>query len=78
LPTWPRAAARRPDGQAGDAPLAAVIDPVHVSRPVPRTPWHQTVICELHLKGFSASTSTSRSRCAARTSASRRSRRSSI
>jgi glycogen operon protein len=37
------------------APLAAVIDPAFTwgdDRP-PRTPWHQTLIYELHVKGFS-------------------------
>ncbi len=37
------------------APLAAVIDPAFTwgdDRP-PRTPWHKTVIYEMHLKGFS-------------------------
>jgi isoamylase len=41
---------------APDAPLAAVIDPAFTwgdDRP-PRTPWHETIIYELHLKGFSA------------------------
>ena len=39
---------------AADAPLAAVIDPAFTwgdDRP-PRTPWHETVIYELHVKGF--------------------------
>jgi len=38
------------------APLAAVIDPAFTwgaDRP-PRTPWHETVIYELHVKGFTA------------------------
>jgi len=38
------------------APLAAVIDPAFdwgADRP-PRTPWHDTVIYELHVKGFTA------------------------
>jgi isoamylase len=40
---------------APDAPLAAVIDPAFTwgDDRSPRTPWHQTVIYELHLKGFS-------------------------
>src|SRR5205823_6174349 len=36
------------------APLAAVIDPAFTwgdDRP-PRTPWHKTIIYELHVKGF--------------------------
>src|SRR6185503_16328128 len=40
---------------ASSAPLAAVIDPAFTwgdDRP-PRTPWHRTVIYELHVKGFS-------------------------
>jgi glycogen operon protein len=40
---------------APDAPLAAVLDPSFTwgdDRP-PRTPWHQTVIYELHVKGVS-------------------------
>jgi isoamylase len=39
---------------AASAPLAAVIDPAFTwgdDRP-PRTPWHRTVIYELHVKGF--------------------------
>jgi glycogen operon protein len=39
---------------AAAVPLAAVIDPAFTwgdDRP-PRTPWHQTVIYELHVKGF--------------------------
>ena len=39
---------------AAFAPLAAVIDPAFTwgdDRP-PRTPWHKTVIYEMHLKGF--------------------------
>ena len=39
---------------AAFAPLAAVIDPAFTwgdDRP-PRTPWHETVIYELHVKGF--------------------------
>ncbi len=39
---------------AAYAPLAAVVDPAFTwgdDRP-PRTPWHQTVIYELHVKGF--------------------------
>jgi len=50
-----------PDGSAdetdnsGDAPLAAVVDPAFTwgEDRHPRTPWHRTVIYELHLKGFS-------------------------
>ncbi len=41
---------------APDAPLAAVIDPAFTwgdDRP-PATPWHETTIYELHVKGFSA------------------------
>ncbi len=40
---------------AAHAPLAAVIDPAFTwgdDRP-PRTPWHKTVIYEMHVKGFS-------------------------
>jgi glycogen operon protein len=40
---------------AAFAPLAAVIDPAFTwgdDRP-PRTPWHKTVIYEMHVKGFS-------------------------
>ena len=40
---------------AAFAPLAAVIDPAFTwgdDRP-PRTPWHATVIYEMHVKGFS-------------------------
>src|SRR5579871_3148811 len=39
---------------AATAPLAAVLDPAFTwgdDRP-PRTPWHQTLIYELHVKGF--------------------------
>ena len=53
---------RRPGGDlsfdtrdnAAFAPLAAVIDPAFTwgdDRP-PRTPWHKTVIYEMHVKGF--------------------------
>jgi glycogen operon protein len=38
------------------APLAAVVDPAFTwgdDRP-PRTPWHETVIYEMHVRGFSA------------------------
>jgi glycogen operon protein len=48
--------ARETTDSAPDAPLAAVIDPAFTwgdDRP-PRTPWHDTVIYELHVKGFSA------------------------
>src|SRR5436305_1204954 len=41
---------------AADAPLATVIDPAFTwgeDRPL-RTPWHQTIIYEMHVKGFSA------------------------
>ena len=41
---------------ASFAPLAAVIDPAFTwgdDRP-PRTPWHKTLIYELHVKGFTA------------------------
>jgi glycogen operon protein len=39
---------------AHQAPLAAVIDPAFTwgDDAPPRTPWHQTVIYELHVKGF--------------------------
>ena len=39
---------------AAFAPLAAVIDTAFTwgNEPRPRTPWHQTVIYELHVKGF--------------------------
>jgi glycogen operon protein len=40
---------------AGYAPLAAVVDPAFTwgeDRP-PRTPWHNTVIYEMHIRGFS-------------------------
>ncbi len=40
---------------AASAPLAAVVDPAFTwgdDRP-PRTPWHDTVIYELHVRGFS-------------------------
>ena len=61
------------------APLAAVVDSAFTwgdDRPL-RTPWHETLIYELHVKGFTqAATRTSPKRCAAPTSASRRSRRS--
>ena len=39
---------------AAFAPLAAVVDPAFTwgdDRP-PRTPWHKTVIYEMHVKGF--------------------------
>ncbi len=41
---------------AAYAPLAAVVDPAFTwgdDRP-PRTPWHETLIYELHVKGFTA------------------------
>jgi glycogen operon protein len=41
---------------AWSAPLAAVVDPAFTwgdDRP-PRTPWHETVIYEMHVRGFSA------------------------
>ena len=44
-----------PRNNASFAPLAAVIDPAFTwgdDRP-PRTPWHRTVIYEMHIKGFS-------------------------
>ncbi len=45
-----------PDGtdNAACAPLAAVIDPAFTwgEDHAPRTPWHRTVIYELHVKGF--------------------------
>ena len=40
---------------AAFAPLAAVVDPAFTwgdDRP-PRTPWHNTVIYEMHVRGFS-------------------------
>jgi glycogen operon protein len=39
---------------AGSAPLAAVVDPAFTwgDDAPPRTPWHETVIYELHVKGF--------------------------
>ena len=79
---------RRPDDDlsfddrdsAPFAPLAAVIDPAFTwgdDRP-PRTPWHKTLIYELHVKGFTQlHPRRARSSCAAPTPASRRSRRSS-
>ena len=38
------------------APLAAVLDPAFEwgDDAHPRTPWHETVICEVHVKGFTA------------------------
>jgi len=41
---------------APHAPLAAVLDPAFTwgDDEHPRTPWHQTVIYELHVKGFTA------------------------
>jgi glycogen operon protein len=41
---------------ASDAPLGAVIDPAFTwgADQPPRHPWHETIIYELHLKGFSA------------------------
>src|SRR5687767_232510 len=44
-----------PRNNASFAPLGAVIDPAFTwgdDRP-PRTPWHRTVIYEMHVKGFS-------------------------
>ena len=44
---------------AAFAPLAAVIDPAFTwgdDRP-PRTPWHKTVIYEMHVKGFTQAAS---------------------
>jgi glycogen operon protein len=44
-----------PRNNASFAPLAVVIDPAFTwgdDRP-PRTPWHRTVIYEMHIKGFS-------------------------
>ena len=62
------------------APLAAVVDGAFTwgdDRPL-RTPWHKTLIYELHVKGFTAAApARSRSRCAAPISGSRPSRRSS-
>ena len=55
-----RSATRRPTCRFDDrdnaafAPLAAVVDPAFTwgdDRP-PRTPWHKTLIYELHVKGF--------------------------
>ena len=46
--------ARRPRDSAPYAPLAAVVDNAFTwgdDRP-PRTPWHETLIYELHVKGF--------------------------
>ena len=61
------------------APLAAVIDTAFTwgdDRPL-RTPWHETLIYELHVKGFTqAEPARAGSRCAAPTSAWRPSRRS--
>jgi glycogen operon protein len=41
---------------AGDAPLGAVLDPAFTwgDDRAPRRPWHETIIYELHVKGFSA------------------------
>ena len=41
---------------APDAPLAAVVDPAFTwgDDRSPRHPWHETIIYELHVKGFSA------------------------
>jgi isoamylase len=41
---------------AAIAPLAVVVDPTFEwgEEPAPRTPWHDTVIYELHVKGFTA------------------------
>ena len=61
------------------APLAAVIDPAFTwgdDRP-PRTPWHKTVIYELHVKGFTQLNPTCPRTCAAATPGWPRSRRSS-
>ena len=61
------------------APLAAVVDTAFTwgdDRP-PRTPWHKTLIYELHVKGFTKlQSATSPKRCAAPTPGWRRSRRS--
>ena len=55
---------------AAFAPLAAVVDPAFTwgdDRP-PRTPWHNTVIYEMHVRGFSKRhPDDSRSACAAPT-----------
>ena len=52
------------------APLAAVVDPAFTwgdDRP-PRTPWHKTVIYEMHVRGFTKlHPDDSRARCAAPT-----------
>jgi isoamylase len=51
------------------APLAAVIDPAFTwgdDRP-PRTPWHKTVIYEMHVKGFTKLHPGVPERCAAPT-----------
>src|SRR5262245_8469606 len=48
--------ARDDRDNAAFAPLASVVDPAFTwgdDRP-PRTPWHQTLIYEVHVKGFSA------------------------
>ena len=66
---------------AAVAPLAAVIDAAFTwgdDRP-PRTPWHKTVIYEVHVKGFTKPhPGVPEPRCAAPTPASRPTRRSSI
>ena len=62
------------------APLAAVVDTAFTwgnDRP-PRTPWHETLIYELHAKGFTQLNRSIPERCAAPTSASPPSRRSAI
>jgi glycogen operon protein len=59
------------------APLAAVIDNAFTwgdDRPL-RTPWHETLIYEMHVKGFTKLNPYIRNRCAAPTSAWRPSRR---
>jgi glycogen operon protein len=58
-----------PRDNAAYAPLAAVVDPAFTwgDDRAPRTPWHNTVIYELHVAVFPSSTPTFRSTCAART-----------
>ncbi|MCP5112686.1 MAG: glycogen debranching enzyme GlgX, partial [bacterium] len=43
-----------PKDNAASAALAAVIDPAFTwgNDGPPQTPWHRTVICEVHVKGF--------------------------
>jgi len=54
--TGPHAAAADSRDSAAVAPLGVVIDPAFTwggDRP-PHTPWHETIIYELHVKGFTA------------------------